>query len=108
MSDKAWKSFERWVCKIFGGKRRGPDFRGEGGGKNDCVDTPGWSIECKLLKAPGFMAMLEAALQAEAAVTGDEIPVAVIGKAREPRRNALVVMRVGQFVDWFGSEEDEE
>jgi hypothetical protein len=35
VTDKAWKRAERRICEAFGGKRRGPD----GKGQSDCVDT---------------------------------------------------------------------
>lgn len=43
--DKAWKQFERKVCSLFGGSRRGPSGKKE----SDCVDTP-YAVSCKLRK----------------------------------------------------------
>ncbi len=66
MADAAWKAFERRVATIFGGRRRGADFRGPDGGKSDVI-AEGWSIECKLLGRPCYPDLLAAARQAELA-----------------------------------------
>ena len=105
MPDAAWKAFERRMAKLFpGGRRRGPDTRGETGGKSDIV-CDGWAPECKLLSRPSFSALLEAARQAEFNAQALQVPVAIVKRKRDSDRNALVVLRLGTFRDWFLSRE---
>jgi hypothetical protein len=101
MSDKPWKAFERRVAQVFGGQRRGA-YTGNGRqGKADIIKA-GWSIECKLYSNPDYDTLLEAARQAEknAEQPGD-IPVAVVKRLRGRDDNALVVMRLETFREFF-------
>ena len=101
MADKSWKQWERAVAKLVGGKRRGPDFRGEDGGKNDIIH-PHFSIECKLLSRPSYGHLLDAALEAERNAKPDQEPVAIV--KRKGRSclvgDALVVMRLETWLQW--------
>jgi hypothetical protein len=97
-------AFERFICPLFGGKRRGPDFRDdEGKGKNDCIQTPGYSIECKNWGRPFFQMMLDEAIRAEdRRECPEDIPVAIIKRKYDRNENSLVVMRLFTFLDHFG------
>jgi hypothetical protein len=113
MGDKAWKAWERTVAAVFGGKRRGA-YTGSGGnnsGKTDII-VPGWAIECKLLGRPGFQDLLDASRQAESnRECATDIPVAVVKRKGDPVGDALVVMRLEEFREWFinrGGELEEE
>lgn len=110
MPDKGWKAFERRIAKVFGGKRRGADYRDQEGGKDDIIH-PHWAIECKLLGRPSFAGMQAACRQAEAASRiphpGENLllfrarePVAVIKKKGARDNDALVVMRLETFKEW--------
>jgi hypothetical protein len=102
-SRSGWKAFERRICRLFGGERRGPDNSDGSQGKNDCVDTPGWSIEAKVWKNPTFRAMLEDAIKAEnRRKNSNDIPIAIMKKKYDKDENALVVMRLNTFRDYFG------
>lgn len=101
MADKSWKAFERYICKRFGGQRRGADFRDADGGKNDCTDVSGFSIECKWLKRPTYGQMRLAIMQAKNSASSDDISIAIVGKTKQPRSDALVVMDLDDFIDWF-------
>ena len=90
--EPAWKKYERWVGYELGGKRRGADYRGESGGKNDLL-VPGLSGECKLLKAPSVADIRDAWKQAlEARGLEDEIPVAFVAKKGSPYEHSLAVL----------------
>jgi len=108
MTDKAWKAWERTVAAIFGGKRRGAYTGSNGHGKSDVI-MPGWGIECKLLSNPDYQAMLEAARQAEKNRDhpGD-IPIAVIKRKGGRTENALVIMRMETFREFFVNQPIEE
>lgn len=103
MPDAAWKAFERRIAAFFGGQRRGADFRGANGGKSDVI-ARGFSIECKLLGRPSYADLLEAARQAEASASAIELPIAVVKRKRAQDSDALVVLRLETFLDWFGPE----
>ena len=99
MADKAWKAWERAVARIFGGTRRGADTRGERGGKTDVIHDH-FAIECKLLGAPTYSAMLAACRQAEENAGPLQEPVAVVKRKNARARDALVVMRLETFAEW--------
>jgi hypothetical protein len=103
MADAAWKKFERRIAEIFpDGRRRGPDTQGERNqGKTDVV-SPGWAIECKLLKTVSFGILLNAALQAERnRLEPDDIPIAIVKEYGRRDENALVVAQWSTFMDYF-------
>lgn len=101
MTDTAWKAFERRVASVFGGKRRGAYTGTTQGGKSDII-KPGWSIECKLLSRPCFADLLAAARQAEAnAEQPTDIPISVIKRKGDLDTQALVVMRLERFKEFF-------
>ncbi len=98
MADAAWKAFERWVCRAFGGERwwEKPE---------ECLGTGIFAPEAKYRKKlPTWL--MEMILQAERQARDDQIPLVVLTEHHMPRRNALAIMRVGDLLDWFVSEED--
>ena len=102
MPDAAWKAWERRVAALFGGRRRGADTGdARRGGRSDVI-APGWSIEVKLLGRPGYADLLESARQAEQAAGPAELPIAVVKRKRAHDEDALVVLRLPVFLDWFG------
>lgn len=90
------------MCALHGGKRRGADYVDESGeGKNDCVGTPGFSIEAKLLKTPTWKVMLE---NAKAAARRKENPndfgIGIVKKAGKGLRdddNTLVMLTLPEW-----------
>jgi len=102
MADKSWKAWERRVAKWFpDGRRRGADFRGDHSGKSDVI-SDGWSIEVKLLGRPTYGGMKDAARQAETNKEHpSDIPVAIVKKKGDPDKDALVVMRLESFSEYF-------
>ena len=104
MTDAAWKAFERRIADVFGGQRRGA-YTGNGRqGKSDII-VPGWGVECKLLSRPNFQQLLDAARQAESnRECPADIPVAVVKRKGDHDTNALVVMRLEQFQEYFINE----
>ena len=105
MPDKSWKAYERRIARLFpAGRRRGCDTQG---GKSDIV-CDGWAPECKLLGRPSFSALLDAAHQAERNAQDLQVPVAIVKRKRDRDLDALVVMRLETFCQWFlGVEESE-
>ncbi|MBT37616.1 MAG: hypothetical protein CL938_03600 [Deltaproteobacteria bacterium] len=100
MPDRAWKAFERRVAQAVGGRRRGADTGGCDGGRSDVI-APGLSVECKLLRRPGFAGVVEACRQAEAAAGDLELPVAVVKRFGARDADALVALRLEVFREWF-------
>lgn len=120
MPTKSWKSWELRVAKMFGCKRRGPDFRGENGGKDD-LTHPLYAVECKLLARPTYAEMLAACRQAEGAAAkstitqwvdmdhdektvtvsvGDRHPIAIVKRKGDRDEDALVIQRLATFKAW--------
>lgn len=109
MVDKLWKACEREIAKWFpGARRRGADFRGENAGKSDLV-CPGYSIEIKSLQRPTYGQMVGAVKQSEDNRSNpNEIPLAIIHKVNDRYADALVVMRLETFSDFFINSADNE
>jgi len=107
MPDRSWKAFERRLASWFPGAcRRGAYTRGaytgsRSNGKSDLI-CPGWSVEAKLLSRPCFQDLLDAAHQAEQnrEQPGD-IPVACVKRKGDRDTDALVVMRLETFKEFF-------
>ena len=100
MPDAGWKSWERRVARIFGGRRRGPDTRGPDGGQSDIVHDF-WSVECKLLGRPNYSDLLGACRQSERNAGQNQCAVAVVKKKRGRDGDALVIFRLEAFREWF-------
>lgn len=104
MADKSWKAGERRICRMFGGERRGADYTGYAGGKNDCI-TPGWSIEIKIHKRPIFSNLEKDVRKAEARrERPSDIPIAIMKRKGQgiPDKDAIVAMRLETFLEYFG------
>ena len=97
MANKSnWKGHERRIAKALGTVRNGPT----GKATND-VETDWLSVEAKSWK--GGVKRVEAALeQSERAALSSQLPIAVIHTPGRHSKNDLVVMRWGQFLDYFG------
>jgi len=102
MSDQTWKAFERRIAKIFGGTRRGADFRGSRGGKNDVI-ADGYSIECKNWKRPSWTALVGDVIKAEQRREHpNDIPLAIMKRKGDEDKNSIVAMRLETFLEFFG------
>jgi len=101
MSDKSWKAWERRAAAVFGGKRRGA-YTGDGNaGKTDII-VDGWGVEVKLLSRPTYQQMFNACVQAETNREKDtDIPIAIVKKKGARDNDALVIMRLEQFKEFF-------
>ena len=97
MPDRTWKKAERKVAELLGGQRIPVSGRGD---RPDIEH--GWlSIECKLRRRlPQWL--LAAVEQAERAARPGQLPVAILHQAGARYRDALVVLRLGEFEEWFG------
>lgn len=103
MSDKAWKRSERKVAAIVGGVR--VPVSGHQRGDVPDVSHPWLSIECKHRKT--LPALIHGAMnQARAAARSDQLPVAIVHESGRRHASDLVVIRLGDFYDWFGSDEN--
>ena len=93
MTDKAWKQFERFICKLFGGER---DWEHPA----ECRGTGVFAPEAKYRKKiPTWLVqMLE---QAEQQAHDDQIGFVVLTEHNRPRMRSLVVLRLQDFYDWY-------
>lgn len=101
MTDPRWKATERRIAALLGGRRVPVSGRARG----DAPDVRhAWlSIECKdRASLPAWL--LDALWQAEASATATQLPIAVLHEAGRRHDRALVVLRLGAFVDWFGDD----
>lgn len=101
MPDKRWKASERRIARLLGGER--VPVSGRGRGDQPDVRHPWLSIECKDRKElPAWL--LDALAQAEAAAAPDRLPIAVLHEAGQRHDRSLVVLRLADFVAWFGDD----
>ena len=93
MSDKAWKQFERFVCKLFGGKRHWEK-------PEECRGTGVFAPEAKYRKKiPAWLEQM--VIQAERQARDDQIGFVVLTEHHRPRMQSLVVVRLQDFYDWY-------
>ena len=103
----SWKSFERRIAKRLGGQRRGAHTGsgGKGTGKTDVIHDH-FAIECKLLGAPTYSAIVAACKQAEDAAEEGQEPIAIVKRKSAQDNDALVCMRLETFTAWRIANDD--
>lgn len=105
MTDKAWKRTERRVAAFFGGRR--VPITGRIRGDAPDVAHEWLAIECKERRElPDWL--LEAMRQAEASARDGQLPIAVLHERGSELSRSLVVVRAGDFREWFGNEKPPE
>ncbi len=98
MGDKRWKATERRIAALLGGRR--VPVSGRGRGDQPDIAHPWLSLEVKdRATLPNWL--LDALDQAEASATPAQLPVAVLHRAGDRHDQALLVLRLSDFVDWF-------
>ena len=101
MSDRPWKRTERAVASALGGRRVPVSGRQRG----DAPDIHhAWlSPEVKhRAKLPAWI--LDAMDQARAAARSDQLAVSILHEAGRRHDDSLVLVRLGDFREWFGPE----
>ena len=99
---KTWKDAERKIARYLGFERRGADFGGVRGGKNDVKDHPWLSIEIKHGKRINYQLIVNAVAQAEAAAESNQTPVAITHREGDLYKDSVVCIRLETFRQWFG------
>jgi hypothetical protein len=99
MSDSRWKATERKIAGLLGGRRVPVSGRGRGDAPD--IAHPWLAIEVKD-RATLPLWLLDALDQAEASATAEQLPVAVLHRAGDRHDQAVIVLRLADFVDWFG------
>ena len=101
MSDRRWKRTERKVAALLGGRRVPVSGRGRGDAPD--VDHRWLAVEVKdRASLPAWL--LDAIAQAEACAGPHQLPVGVLHAAGQRHEWDLVVLRLGDFVEWFGDD----
>ena len=99
---KDWKACERKIAEILGGIR--VPITGRQRGATLDVEHPTLSIEVKSRKTvPAWL--LDALEQAQVASENGRLPVTVLHQDRKPYREALVVIRLEDFANYFKGDE---
>jgi len=100
VADKRWKATERRIAALLGGRR--VPVSGRGRGDQPDIAHPWLALEVKdRATLPAWL--LDALDQAEKSATPAQLPVAVLHRAGDRHDHALIVVRLGAFVDWFGT-----
>lgn len=98
-STKTWKAAETAIARKLGGERVPVTGRARGSAPDIKHD---WlSIEVKHWRV--FPCWIRDALaQAVASVRGNQLPVAILHQKGQRYDDALIVIRLSDFVAWFG------
>ena len=95
MGDTAWKQFERFICRLFGGER-------DWSVPEECKNTGIFAPEAKYRKKiPTWLE--DMVTQAENQARDDQLPLVVLTEHQRRRMQSLVIIRLQDFVDWFVS-----
>ena len=98
--DKAWKRTERGIAKFLGGER--VPITGRQRGSVPDIKHKWLSIEVKhRASLPQWLS--DALSQAQASVDGDQLPIAVLHESGANHADDMIVVRAGNFTDWFGT-----
>jgi hypothetical protein len=101
MADKRWKATERRIAALLGGRRVPVSGRGRGDAPD--IAHPWLALEIKdRAVLPAWL--LDALDQAERSATPAQLPAAVLHRAGDRHDAALVVLRLSDFVAWFGAD----
>lgn len=101
MASSTWKIAERAIAAMLGGERVSNTALGL---RIADVETHAYSVEVKTRKAlPAWL--LSAVAQAHRNCTAGKLPLVVLHQTGQRRVNDLVVVRLGEFRDWFGEPE---
>lgn len=94
MPNTTWKSYERRIAALLGGRRLGAT-----GDDGPDVLTPTLSVQCKHRKTlPQWIG--EAVDNARRGAGNGRLGVALLHANRQRDLDSLVVMRLGDYIDW--------
>ena len=95
---KDWKSCERKVAALLGGRR--VPITGRQRGDTPDIEHPTLSVECKSRKK--FPAWLEDAIkQAQAAALDGQLPVVILHQDGRKYRDSFLLCRLGDFAAYL-------
>lgn len=98
---RTWQRHEQRVAEALGTQRNG----NTGAATADIV-TDWLAVECKSWRT--LPAKVAAAMeQAEAAASSGQLPIAVLHQVGQRSAQDMVVMRWGDFLNWFGGSQEE-
>jgi hypothetical protein len=101
MADRSWKRWERRLAAILGGVR--VPVAGRRGSPD--ISHPWLSIETK--ERGALPRWVEVGIrQAEATAGPAQLPVLVLHQWGDRADRALIVLRLGDWVEWFGTREE--
>jgi len=95
MSDKHWKTCERRIAKLLGGRRVLVSGRARGDAPD--IAHEHLAVEVKDRASPPKW-LREAMQQAEASATADQLPIVVLHQAGQRYDESYVMLRLGAFV----------
>jgi hypothetical protein len=100
MTDKNWKRVERTIARRLNGRRQGATGRTGADVVND------WLV-AEVKHRRRLPQWLKDALTQAKSGAGERLAIVVLHEAGQRHSDDLVVLRLGDFQDWFGSVEGE-
>ena len=95
MTDKTWKQVERAIAVRLNGRRQGAVGR-----RGPDVLSDWLAVEVKHRRR--LPQWLKTALTQARCGAGERLPIVVLHEAGQRHADDLVVLRLGDFQDWFG------
>ena len=101
MASRAWKEAEKGVAGLLGGRRVSNTKLGL---RSADAETPAYSVEVKSRKdLPNWL--VNAVGQAHRNAAPGKLPLVVLHQVGCRRMNDLVIVRMDEFIEWFGEPE---
>ena len=102
MANSTWKAVERAVAAKMGGERLSNHALGQ---QTPDVETSAYSVEVKSRTLPAWLT--NAMAQARRNASSGKLPLVVLHEGGRRHDNDLVVVRLADFVEWFGEADAE-
>ena len=96
-----WKGSERALAARLGGERISNHALGM---QTPDVETRAWSVEVKCRKVLPFW-LTDALAQARRNATDGKLALVILHQVGQRHDNDVVVLRLDDFVEWFGTED---
>src|SRR5262245_26925943 len=105
MHANTWKNFERRVARELGGQRRGAYVSNNEGSLNDIINER-YSIQCKISSQPSYTTIRKAIDESRMQAKPEQAPLAVVGKLGDNIDDAIVAMKMVDFLKFFHTYEE--
>lgn len=101
MTTKLWKSTERKIAELIGGTRVPVTGRQRGDAPDIRHRWLSPEVKSYAVRPPSIH---DALAQARASARNGQLPIAIFHRRGDAYRDAVVLLSLGDFLEWFGGE----